>query len=60
MLFNCVKNCANWCVTLKIWAIKCSSLTWYRSEKWVVDFIARWRHWCHKFVQYRVNWCIQN
>jgi len=32
----------------------------FASENQVVDFIARWRHLCYKFVQYRVNRCVQN
>ena len=26
----------------------------------VVEFIARWRHLLHQFVQYRFNRCVQN
>jgi len=29
-------------------------------KNWVVYFISRWCHWCYKFIQYRVNRCVQN
>jgi len=28
--------------------------------KRVVEFFARWHHWCYKFVHCRVNRCVQN
>jgi len=60
-MFKCSKNCANWCRYFKdmgIW------MQWFhlilQVKNWVGDFIAMWRHWCYKFVQYRVNRCVQN
>jgi len=48
------QNCANWYEYFKdigIW-MQWSHLI-LQVKNWIVDVIARWRHWCYKFVQYR-------